>query len=59
MDGVGMTEVEWLGCEDPDEMLGWVCWGNDSDRKRFLFLLACIQPLAPCLTNQRLTRAGR
>ena len=58
MDGVGMTEIEWLGCADPDEMLGWVSWGKDPDRKRFLFLLACIRPLAPYLRDQRLKRAG-
>jgi hypothetical protein len=53
-----MTEAEWLTCADADEMLGWVNWGKDADRKRFLFLLACIRPLDPYLTDQRLTRAG-
>jgi hypothetical protein len=47
-----MTETEWLGCNDPDEILFWLK-DRSSDRKMRLFGLACCQRIAHLFPDRR------
>jgi hypothetical protein len=49
-----MTEAEWLGCEDPAEMLGFLrTAGKKYDRKMRLLAVACCRSLGNYLKDER------
>jgi hypothetical protein len=47
-----MTEVEWLGCADPEEMLGFL-QGRVSERKLRLFACACCRRILHLYPDDR------
>jgi hypothetical protein len=51
-----MTEAEWLACNDPQKMLGFL-EGRAGERKLRLFACACCRCLWPLLTDERSRRA--
>ena len=52
-----MTEAEWLAGEDLERLLRWLEWGMRPERKWQLFALACLEPLAPHIHDERLKLA--
>jgi hypothetical protein len=48
-----VTEAEWLACTDPQKMLTFLAVGQDSDRKRRLFAVACCRLVAHLMADSR------
>jgi hypothetical protein len=48
-----VTEAEWLACTDPQKMLTFLAVGQDSDRKRRLFAVACCRRVAHLMADSR------
>jgi hypothetical protein len=51
-----VTEAEWLACTDPTPMLAFLR-GKASDRKLWLFAVACCRRLGPLLQDTRIITA--
>lgn len=47
-----MTETEWMTCNDPRPMLGFLC-GRTTDRKLRLFAVACCRRISDLLPDER------
>ena len=49
-----MTEAEWLGCDDPRRMLGFIAasYRRLSERKLRLFACACAREVEDCTTRE-------
>src|SRR5262245_50376930 len=52
-----VTEAEWLTYNDVSGLLVEVCGGPRYQRAYHLFALACLEPLRPHLSDDRLTGA--
>jgi hypothetical protein len=46
-----VTEAEWLGCTDPDSILGFI-QKRGSERKRRLFACACCRAVLPLIHDE-------
>src|SRR5262245_33845338 len=50
-----MTEAEWLGCADPEQM--WEHTAGEGERKHCLFDVACLRRVWPLLRDERSRQA--
>lgn len=53
-EGTAMTEMEWMTCQEPQELLAFLCESRKaSDRKLRLFACACCRHVWQLLTDKR------